>query len=74
MTRITRPQQKNAFSVLMDIFEMSNFRDPAEDEVDSLLQVIGTHGSMIENAVIYEDDEMQYVHTRNMLTDLKNLF
>lgn len=74
MTRITRGEQKNAVSVLMDIFEMSNMREPADNEVDSLLQVIGTHGSMIDDVVIYEDDEMQYVHTRNMLTELKNLF
>ena len=68
MTRITPPHKKrNTISALADLFEMSTSREPAIEEVDTLLEMIGTHGSMIENVVVFENEEVYHVHTKNIL-------
>ncbi|UGV40496.1 hypothetical protein J7W08_10580 [Methanococcoides orientis] len=71
MTRITATPQKNSISALIDIFEMSNMREPFLDEVGSMLEVMGTHGSITEGAVAYEDEEIYHVHTMSIMAPLK---
>ncbi|NYT19038.1 MAG: hypothetical protein GKC08_01925 [Methanosarcinales archaeon] len=71
MTRITATPQKNTISALIDIFEMSNLREPFLDEVDSMLEVMGTHGSITEGTVAYEDEEIYHVHTMSIMTPPK---
>ncbi len=63
--------QKTAMSALMDIFEMSNMREPVVDEVISMLEIMGTHGSMTDAAVVYDDEELYHVHTMNIMPDNK---
>ncbi|NOR48328.1 MAG: hypothetical protein GQ533_09855 [Methanosarcinaceae archaeon] len=68
MTRITPPHiKRNTIAVLTDLFEMSTSREPAIEEVGTLLEMIGTHGSMIEDVVVYENEEVYHVHTKNIL-------
>ncbi len=67
MTRITPPHKSNTAAVMADLFEMSTSREPVIDEIGSLLKLIGTHGSMIENVVVYENEEVYHVHTKNIL-------
>ncbi|WP_440952997.1 hypothetical protein [Methanococcoides sp. FTZ1] len=55
----------------MDIFEMSNLRDPFLDEVSSMLEIVGTHGSITEGAVAYEDEEIYHVHTLSIMNPSK---
>jgi len=74
MTRITGPEQENTVSVLMDIIEMSTSGESAIDKVDSLLEIIGTHGSIIEDVVVYEDEEVSHVHTKNVMLDITRTF
>ncbi|WP_135610426.1 hypothetical protein [Methanococcoides sp. AM1] len=71
MTRITATPQKNSISALIDIFEMSNMREPFLDEVGSMLELMGTHGSITEGAVAYEDEEIYHVHTMSIMAPLK---
>ncbi|MHC1576374.1 MAG: hypothetical protein ACXQTE_03370 [Methanosarcinaceae archaeon] len=65
MTRISLSSQKTAITALMDLFEMCNQRDPEHMEVVSLLETVGTHGSIVEDVAVYADDELLYVHTMN---------
>jgi len=78
MTRINARKQKNAVtntvSVLMDIIEMDNSRQPLRTELDSLLETVGTHGSIIEDAVVYEDNGVYHVHTKKLMSDLTKNF
>ncbi|HJH30541.1 MAG TPA: hypothetical protein C5S51_12810 [Methanosarcinaceae archaeon] len=68
MTRITTPHiKRNTIAVLTDLFEMSTSREPAIEEMGALLEMIGTHGSMIENVVVYENEEVYHVHTKNII-------
>lgn len=67
MTRIIPTHKRNTTAVLEDIFEMSTSREPATEEVDTLLEMIGTHGSMIENVVVYENEEVHHVHTKKII-------
>ncbi|MGP8320742.1 MAG: hypothetical protein ACT6FE_00240 [Methanosarcinaceae archaeon] len=45
---------------------MSTSYEPAFDEMGSLLELIGTHGSVNENVVVYENEEVYHVHTKNI--------
>ena len=78
MTRITAQTQentvKNTVSVLMDIIEMGNSRQALREELDSLLETVGTHGSIIEDVVVYEDDGVCHVHTKKIMSDLTKNF
>jgi hypothetical protein len=56
MTRITDPRKRNAISVLQDIFEMNNMREPVSEEVDSLLKTMGTHASLVEDGALLKED------------------
>ncbi|WP_462271997.1 hypothetical protein [Methanohalophilus sp.] len=56
MTRITDPCNRNAISVLQDIFEMNNMREPAGEEVDSLLETMGTHANLVEDGILSKED------------------
>lgn len=56
MTRITDPRKRNAISVLQDIFEMNNMREPVGEEVDSLLETMGTHANLVEGGVLLKED------------------
>ena len=67
MTRITPPHKSNTTAVMADLFEMSTSREPVIDEIGSLLKLIGTHGSMIENVVVYENEEVYHVHTKMII-------
>ncbi|ADE37380.1 hypothetical protein [Methanohalophilus mahii] len=55
MTRITDPRKRNTMSVLQDIFEMNNMREPVGEEVDSLLETMGTHASLVEDGVLLKE-------------------
>ncbi len=78
MTRITAHTQVNTVintvSVLMDIIEMDNSNHPLRAELDSLLEKVGTHGSIIEDAVVYEDDGVCHVHTKKIMSGLTKNF
>lgn len=56
MTRITDSRKRNAISVLQDIFEMNNMREPVGEEVDSLLETMGTHASLVEGDVLLKEN------------------
>ena len=58
-------------TVLMDIFEMSNLRDPLHNEVSDMLEVMGTHGSFTSGFVAYEDEEIYHVHTMSITASAK---
>jgi hypothetical protein len=45
---MTSSSQKNAMSVMKDIFEMNRSRDPVGEEMDLLLESWGTHGSLFD--------------------------
>ena len=64
MTRMTNSSQKNAMSVMKDIFEMDKSRDPEGGEVNSLLESLGTHGYLVEKAAVYDGTELFHVHTK----------
>ncbi len=69
MTRITPPHMFwNTIPALADLFEMSTSYEPAFDEMGSLLELIGTHGSVNKDVVVYENEEVYHVHTQKMLT------
>ena len=78
MTRITAHTQVNTVintvSVLMDIIEMDNSNHLLREELDSLLEKVGTHGSIIEDAVVYEDDGVCHVHTKKIMSGLTKNF
>ncbi|ABE52756.1 hypothetical protein [Methanococcoides burtonii] len=67
MTRITATSEKPAITVLMDIFEMSNMRAPGFAEVSDMLEIMGTHASIMDVAVSYEDEEVAHVHTLSIM-------
>lgn len=71
MTRITTTAEKPAMSALIDIFEMSNMREPVIEEVSDMLELMGTHASIMNGAVVYEDDEVAHVHTMSMTINPK---
>lgn len=64
MTRMTKSNQKNAMSVMKDIFEMNEERDPEGAEVDSLLESLGTHGSLVEKTAMHNGAEFSHVQTK----------
>jgi hypothetical protein len=48
----------------MDIIEMNNFREPELDEVQSFLESIGTHGSVINETAAEMDCTSSKIQTR----------
>ncbi|MCD4800150.1 MAG: hypothetical protein K8R01_00975 [Methanococcoides sp.] len=70
MTRIKANTERPAITALMDIFEMSNLRAPGFDEVSDMLEMIGTHASIMDGAVSYEEEEVSHVHTLSIM-DIK---
>ncbi len=68
MTRITQNHYKNTQSVLIDIFQMYNSREPDSVEMQSLLTELGTHGSHSRKSVIYEYEQMQHIHTKKVIS------
>jgi hypothetical protein len=55
MTRITPIGERNSLSVMRDIFMLYRMRDPAGDELDSLIEMLGTHGSIASAPVLYDE-------------------
>ncbi|MDA0524591.1 hypothetical protein [Methanococcoides alaskense] len=70
MTRIKANTERPAITALMDIFEMSNLRAPGFNEVSDMLEMIGTHASIMDGAVSYEEEEVSHVHTLSIM-DIK---
>jgi hypothetical protein len=58
----------------MDIIEMDSSSQPLRAKFDSLLETAGTHGSIIENAVAYEDEGVCHVHTKKIMSGLTKNF
>ncbi|MBP2030609.1 hypothetical protein J2755_001557 [Methanohalophilus levihalophilus] len=73
MTRMTNSHQKNAISAMKDIFEMDKSRDPEATEVNSLLESLGTHGSLVGKTAVYNGSELSHVHTKKAVTKDKRL-
>ncbi len=46
MTRITPKGERNSISAMRDIFMLYRMRDPACDELASLIEILGTHGAI----------------------------
>ena len=73
MTRITPKGERNSLSVMRDIFMLYRMRDPAGDELASLIEMLGTHGSIASAPVLYdegdhpEDDEIDTNATQAVL-------
>jgi len=75
MTRITTHLHKNVLSVIMDIIEMDNFREPELDEVQFFLESTGTHGSVVNEAAAEMDCTSSKIQSReNVLVDFKSPF
>lgn len=49
MTRISNETHGNSFSALVDIFELYKFREPAAEEVNSMLVLMGNQGLLYNN-------------------------
>ena len=49
MTRISNEIHGNSFSALVDIFELYKFREPAAEEVNSMLLLMGNQGFLYDN-------------------------
>jgi len=73
MTRITPKGERNSISVIRDIFMLYRMRDPAGDELASLIEMLGTHGAIASSPVLYdegdhpEDDETDANATQAVL-------
>jgi hypothetical protein len=73
MTRITPKGERNSISAMRDIFMLYRMRDPACDELASLIEILGTHGSIASSPVLYdegdhsEDDETDASATQAVL-------
>ena len=75
MTRITTHLHKNVLSVIMDIIEMDNFREPGLDEVQFFLESTGTHGSVVNETAAEMDCTSSRIQSReNVLVDFKSSF
>jgi hypothetical protein len=48
MTRISDEIQGNPFSALVDIFEMYKSREPATEELNSMLMLMGNQGLLYD--------------------------
>lgn len=57
MTRITPEGERNSLSVMKDIFMLYRMRDPAGDELDSLIEMLGTHGVIASAPVLYDEGD-----------------
>ncbi|WP_321419793.1 hypothetical protein [uncultured Methanomethylovorans sp.] len=57
MTRITPEGERNSLSVMKDIFMLYRMRDPAGNELASLIEMLGTHGSIASAPVLYDEDD-----------------
>jgi hypothetical protein len=73
MTRITPEGERNSLSVMKDIFMLYRMRDPAGNELASLIEMLGTHGAIASAPVLYdegdhsEDDEIDTNATQAVL-------
>jgi hypothetical protein len=54
MTRITQEGEENSLSVIKDLFKLYRMRDPINQELGDLIEILGTHGSIASTAVLYE--------------------
>lgn len=57
MTRITPHGERNSLSVMKDLFMLYRMRDPASNELASLIEMLGTHGAIASNPVLYDEGE-----------------
>jgi hypothetical protein len=57
MTRITPEGERNSLSVMKDIFMLYRLRDPAGEELASLIEMLGTHGSIASAPVLYDEGD-----------------
>ncbi len=57
MTRITPEGERNSLSVMKDIFMLYRMRDPAGNELASLIEMLGTHGVIASAPVLYDEDD-----------------
>ncbi|ADI74626.1 hypothetical protein Metev_1790 [Methanohalobium evestigatum Z-7303] len=49
MTRISNEIQGNSLSALIDIFELYKYREPVEEEVNTMLMLMGNQGSLYKD-------------------------
>ncbi|KXS44029.1 hypothetical protein HWN40_00540 [Methanolobus zinderi] len=66
MTRITTTREDMPLSTSMDIFHMKNRRDPVDEEVLPFLAIHGNHATINEESVLYDDEEVAHVYTKNV--------
>jgi hypothetical protein len=59
MTRITPEGERNSLSVMKDIFMLYRMRDPAVNELASLIEMLGTHGAIASAPVLYDENGPQ---------------
>ncbi|TGC08946.1 hypothetical protein CUN85_07890 [Methanolobus halotolerans] len=69
MTRITTTREDMPLSTSMDIFYMKNRRDPTNEEVLPFLAIHGNHATINEEAVLYDEEEVAHVYTKNVFED-----
>lgn len=60
MTRISNEIQGNSLSALIDIFELYKYREPVEEEVNTMLMLMGNQGSLYKDRETGKDELMNF--------------
>ncbi|WP_407355081.1 hypothetical protein [Methanolobus sp. WCC5] len=71
MTRITQSMHRIPISTSEDIFNMKNQRDPENSELWPFLVVHGNHATMNKEVVVYDEEGVYQVYTKNVMVPLK---
>lgn len=71
MTRITENVHRIPISVSQDIFNMKNQRDPEHNELWPFLVVHGNHATINREVVIYDNEGVYQVYTKNVMSKIK---
>lgn len=68
MTRITQSLYRMPISTSEDIFNMKNQRDPETNELWPFLVVHGNHATINKEVVVYDEEGVYQVYTKNVMS------
>ncbi len=71
MTRITEKVHRISLSTSEDIFNMKNQRDPEKNEIWPFLAVHANHATINEEVVVYDEEGVYQVYTKNVMSRLE---
>ncbi|MCQ6961668.1 hypothetical protein PV02_00255 [Methanolobus chelungpuianus] len=71
MTRITTTKVDMPMCTSMDILHMRNKREPADQDVLPFIAVHGNHATINNEAVLYEEEEVYQVYTKNVFIQIE---